>query len=376
MQKEYLLVAGDLFPSDNNIEYFANGDINSVFSTDIIDLFRHSSFSICNLEGSLSDSPETIKKIGPSIFAPSKSFEAIKKMGVKCLALANNHFMDAGRNGCINTLDILDKNGIAYIGVENKKSFFYISKKIGDKNVAIYNVAETMFNQPMGDISINLYKEYDVCKQIKELKSKNDYVIVIYHGGTEYFQYPTEELRRRFHLMADCGADVVTAQHTHCIGCEEQYNDTYLLYGQGNFLFARQKSTLTKNGILLRISFSKGIKIEKIFISSDSGYVSISNDSKLLSSFEKRCSHLYDLKFIESQYTEFTIQRYWIYLKAFRGDRIADKIIRMILGKKIFFKYILTQYSKHNILKMLDTLRSEQHREEAIRILDYMSRTK
>ena len=74
-------------------------------------------------------------------------------------------------------------------------------------------------------------------------------------------------VRRRFHRMVDCGADFVTAQHTHCIGCEEYYNGAYLLYGQGNFFFARQYTKkMTREGLVVEICFrekEKSVEIKK-----------------------------------------------------------------------------------------------------------------
>ena len=40
--------------------------------------------------------------------------------------------------------------------------------------------------------------------------------------------------------MADNGADVVLCQHTHCIGCYEQFENCHILYGQGNFHFTKR----------------------------------------------------------------------------------------------------------------------------------------
>jgi len=39
--------------------------------------------------------------------------------------------------------------------------------------------------------------------------------------------------------MAKNGADVVLCQHTHCIGAYEEYEGCHILYGQGNFQFAK-----------------------------------------------------------------------------------------------------------------------------------------
>lgn len=59
--------------------------------------------------------------------------------------------------------------------------------------------------------------------------------------------------------MSDCGADVNITQYTHCIGCEEIYKNTYILHGQGNFFFARQKRIpdLTMRGLLLQLNISE-----------------------------------------------------------------------------------------------------------------------
>ena len=37
--------------------------------------------------------------------------------------------------------------------------------------------------------------------------------------------------------MARAGADVILCQHSHCIGCYENYGGSHILYGQGNFHF-------------------------------------------------------------------------------------------------------------------------------------------
>ena len=41
--------------------------------------------------------------------------------------------------------------------------------------------------------------------------------------------------------MARAGADVVLCQHSHCIGCYEEYEGCHILYGQGNFHFVGRK---------------------------------------------------------------------------------------------------------------------------------------
>ena len=81
------------------------------------------------------------------------------------------------------------------------------------------------------------YDECDTMFDIRNAKAENDRVIVIYHGGKEFCRYPSPRLRKLCRAMADHGADVVLCQHSHCIGCYEEYHDSHILYGQGNFHF-------------------------------------------------------------------------------------------------------------------------------------------
>ena len=60
-------------------------------------------------------------------------------------------------------------------------------------------------------------------------------MIVLYHGGKEYCQYPSPRLRKLCQAMVRKGADLVLCQHSHCVGTYERYEGGHILYGQGNF---------------------------------------------------------------------------------------------------------------------------------------------
>ena len=51
-----IIIAGDLFPSDGNIDLFEKGDARSLFGPEVCQLFSEADFSIVNLEGALTDS--------------------------------------------------------------------------------------------------------------------------------------------------------------------------------------------------------------------------------------------------------------------------------------------------------------------------------
>lgn len=67
---------------------------------------------------------------------------------------------------------------------------------------------------------------------------------MLYHGGKEYYRYSSPNLQKTCRKMTEKGADLVLCQHSHCIGSYEEYNDSTILYGQGNFIFNMKKMNI------------------------------------------------------------------------------------------------------------------------------------
>ena len=87
----------------------------------------------------------------------------------------------------------------------------------------------------------------------------------MYHGGKEHCRYPSPRLRNLCREMVLCGADVVIAQHSHCIGCYEEYEDGHIVYGQGNFHFCWSNMAETwYTSLLIELEIKKELKIKFI----------------------------------------------------------------------------------------------------------------
>lgn len=373
-----IVLAGDLIPSGSNVSLFEEGKSEDIFGVEILNLFHQSDFSIFNLEGPLTSFSQPMEKTGPVIKAPKDCIKGIKGLGVKAVALANNHITDYQKKGYEDTINMLNEYGVDYLGAgENcgqiKK---HISITLGNKRVCIYNVSETFYNIP--DVSspgVNLYDEYIVCNEIRELKKKNDYMIVIYHGGAEEFQYPTPLLRQRFRRMADCGADFITAQHTHCIGCFENYKNSYLLYGQGNFLFARMKKDMTKHGLITEIVFLENVvDIIQHAVSVSSDDTVRYDESQDLTLFCKRSDELIDFETVKKKYYQFCYNTAIIkdkFLDSFRGDSLYYRFIKKLPGK-LYKRYLLENYNEVQLMRISKCLESERYAENMFACIQYM----
>lgn len=373
-----IIIAGDIFPSEGNFDLFANGDIEALYSKEVCQLFAKADFSIANLEGAITDSSTMQKKEGPGIKAPKETITGIKNLGLSAVALANNHITDYLQKGCEDTIAVLEQSNIEYVGLlklkndtRNKK---FLTKRINGRSICVYNVSETFFNQPDRDnYGAHLYDEWIVCNEIKELKKTHDFLIVIYHGGAEYLPYPTPQTRTRFHRMADCGADFITAQHTHCIGCEEWYNGSYLLYGQGNFLFARQRKypNLTKQGLVTEIIITGGGFSVNNHIVNIKDNVLRYDDKQDLTLFYDRSKRLDDEDFIIGQFTKLKVEEIMRkYLVAAKGNYPLARITRHLIPDSA--KHPEHFYTLPQLLRNFNFFQGERGSEDMYYVWKYL----
>ena len=375
-----IIIVGDLFPVPSNFDLFSKGDIQTLFEQKICNLFASADYRICNLEGALSDNNDFCEKTGPVVKAPTNTVRAIKNVGINCCTLANNHITDAGHQGIIDTMLTLDKVHIAHIGAgvnkDNIRHYHFF--EVNGKKFLLYNVAETMYNEPTAHKGgAYLYDEYLVCKELEELKSKCDYLIVIYHGGAEKFRYPSPQTRKRFHRMVDSGANMILSQHTHCVGCEEYYKDAYLLYGQGNFLFRSFNNEFTDTGLIIELVLEDGKATIKKHLVNAVGDTVRYDERQDFSEFNERSIEMKNEDLVLDKFKEYCLKEVPIYISAYKGKshNLFLKVFNILFPHKMKEARI-NNYSKHQLLFTLHSLRSEQNREVAIEGIKQLMKTR
>lgn len=269
-----IVIGADLVPTGkfslgtdtiNSEQAFVDGDLELLF-TDVLPLFQKADRAIVNLECALTTADTTIKKFGPNLKASPACAATLKKLGVTDVALANNHVFDFGRAGLEETLRVLDEQGLPYMGVGNNdtdsRKIYYIRQE--NKTVAIVNVCEHEYTYALPDrMGTNPFDPFLTMADIREAKKNADAVIVLYHGGKENCCYPSPRLFNACHEMVHNGADVVLTQHSHCIGCYENYQGAHILYGQGNLHFATgDEGDLWNTGFVVELDITDELKIK------------------------------------------------------------------------------------------------------------------
>lgn len=296
------LLFGDLSPTDVSAPYFNKSDVRVLFG-DLLPLFQEKDLIFVNLECVLTQHNEKILKLGPPLKAPIEVANTLANVGVDVCGLSNNHIFDYGKNGVADTMDALRRAGIKYTGFGrnyNDSRQNYVHSK-DSENVCIIAVCEHEYSYALEDrMGARPYDEYDTIDDIRKARQENDRVIVIYHGGKEQCRYPSPRLRKLCHAMCRAGADVILCQHSHCIGCYEEFENSHILYGQGNFHFVKpgfEKGLEGWNEGFAVVYDTISHEIDFIpFVTNECGIELAKGSEKtfIMETFEKRSSMLLD----------------------------------------------------------------------------------
>lgn len=265
-----IIIVGDFSPQDRVAQLFENNKTEAILS-DVKLLLNKTDYSIVNFECAVVDNnnAKPIVKYGPCLSCPSAGVDYLNKIGFDCVTLANNHFRDFGNEGVKNSLKAFRDYGLDYVGggLNLKESQRILFKEIRGKKLAFVNLCENEFSiatdERAGSAPLDLIANYN---QIIKARNNADIVIVIVHGGSEGWQYPTPRMKKTYQWFVDIGADVVVNHHQHCFSGYEVYKEKPIFYGLGNFCFDEDgtRDCSWNYGFVLFLSIDDEIKFELI----------------------------------------------------------------------------------------------------------------
>ncbi len=366
-----VLIGGDVVPTESNFKYFFSNDFFRELDPNFQERWENVDIKLFNLECPIGKREELnpIKKSGPNLIAPEMCINGLKSLNPNLICLANNHILDYGVEGLNNTLNLLKDNRISTTGIiENINSELeaeYFTN--GDVKIGIYNLCETEFcNATDNHSGTNPYKGIETYHNIRKIKENCDFLIIVYHGGKEFYRFPSPELKNRCENFIDFGADFVTCQHSHCIGSEEKYHGGTILYGQGNFIFDRRDDEFWNSGLLVELDVDKrGYSVEYVLLEKSNGLFKISSNNSILNDFYERSNNIRNNEFVSKEYDKFSDKLIDEYIEKLEYHNIFDKVFH-----RIFKKYPKRKYNESFYLTILNTVRCEAHREVFIRGLE------
>ena len=246
--------------------------VDHLFSDGIDSIFRSAQVVVGNLE-----CPAT--KIEAPVFkqfifrAEPEWLDALKRHGVTHLNLANNHAIDQGREGLIDTYQNILAAGMVPLGAgENmqqaaapvllasapRKVWLVPSLRLALENYAYLPDKPCVSQEPMDSLLQRVFR-------LRQTDS-TAVIIVSLHWGGEHTLEPVPRQRHDAHMLIRAGADVLICHHTHTLQTIEDYHGHKIYYSIGNFIFDPTKALNAKACMVrLRITNEKDdLQVETI----------------------------------------------------------------------------------------------------------------
>lgn len=334
-------------------------------------LFNESDFNIVNLECPITEAGKEYKisKTGPHLKGNKDEVSRIvKDLSIDLFTLANNHLRDYGNKGVIDTLAFCEEIDVDYVGAGGDCESVVKSYRNDDNKFVVLNYAENEWGGAEGNLAgASNYNLINIYNDIKSLKKDSLFVILIIHGGNEYYNLPSPQRKKEYRFFAEAGADLIVSHHAHCFSGMEVYQDTPIFYGLGNFLFTiPSKYQEWYTGLTVEITLNEGkLKSWNIIpIVQDNHTFDLSlcsDENNILMNFQNLSQILIDDNKLKEEWNKFAERKSIAYLNHFSFmSYFSNPYIKAIFTKSGLSR-ILT--NKGALKVMLNLMRCEAHSE-------------
>ena len=208
--------------------------------------------SLINLETSITVSNDYWKGKGIHYRMNPQNIASLTAADIDACALANNHVLDWGHAGLLETLATLQKVNIktagagpnaaaagapAVIAIDDRQRVIVFS--FGLPSSGIPSSWSAAPDRP----GVNLLKNLSaksvrhIQQKVQAIKRDGDVVVVSVHwGGNWGYDIPRHQIEFAHRLVDDGGVDIIHGHSSHHVKAVEVYKGKLILYGCGDFL--------------------------------------------------------------------------------------------------------------------------------------------
>lgn len=220
------------------------------------DTFKKDDLTLGNLETPVTTGGVSAQNKQYVFKSSPKALDALRAAGMDVVNLGNNHILDQGEVGLMDTIKHLDQSGIQYVGAgkDANRAYQPLYIKRGGMTIAVVGCSR-VYPEPgwaagaskPGVASAYPGKGYRdrVLSTIADARKKADLVIVMAHWGIERSLSPDANQKNLAHDFVDAGADLIIGGHPHVLQGLEQYKGKWIAYSTGNFIFTKSSTPST-----------------------------------------------------------------------------------------------------------------------------------
>lgn len=223
-------------------------------------IFKQADVKAGNLECALTgnDITRNVRLSGRRWFCfktPPRMGRALKEAGFTIVSLANNHSLNGGTKGLVETITTLDKIGILWVGAGRNFQEATAARilEIKGKKIAFlaYNdVGGSAATKTRPGLALLGRNTSAVMESVRTAKKKADLLIVMFHWGIEGSTRPSIRQQIIAKQVIDVGADIVIGSHPHVLQPVAIYHGKTIAYSLGNFIFDNPRPACSRTDIL------------------------------------------------------------------------------------------------------------------------------
>lgn len=212
---------------------------------------RSADVRLINLETAVTRNAEPAPK-GINYRMSPENFPVITAAAVDCCALANNHTLDWGRRGLLDTLETVTAAGVRPVGAGRdlpEAAAPAVLPIPGKGRVIVFAFGSPTSGIPLNwaatehDPGINLLSDLSprsvdrIGRAVRAAKGPRDVVVATIHWGSNWgYDISKEETDFAHRLVDEAGIDIVHGHSSHHAKAIEVYRGRLILYGCGDFV--------------------------------------------------------------------------------------------------------------------------------------------
>jgi len=247
-----LVFTGDILLDRGVRQTIERHGVDHLFTREVDSVLHRAQVAVGNLE-----CPAT-KTVAPKqkrfIFRGEPEWlQALRRHGFTHLNLANNHTVDQGREGLIDTRRNVVAAGMVPIGAgrnmaeaaqpvlltaKPRRVWLVASLRLALENYTYLPGRPCVSQEPMDSLL--------VCVSRLKAADPKCVVIVSLHWGAEHTLQPAPSQRLEARRLIRAGADALVCHHTHTLQTVEHYRGRPIYYSIGNFIFDQQRPLNSK----------------------------------------------------------------------------------------------------------------------------------
>lgn len=225
------------------------------------ELWESADARIGNLESVGTSRTTAAASTGSSIRCPPEGLDFLRDARFTAVTVANNHSLDYGSSGLLESVQEVSARGIAYCGLSRAPGAAAAPALFEVNGIRIGMLGwcdnyrppafEAVYTSP------GITVEEEMITAIRDLRRRVDLVIAQLHWGYEFSLHPLRTHRDIARRLAASGAHLVLCHHAHVPMGIEVMNGSLIAHGLGNFLFNLHtlRSYQAENHDWTRLSF-------------------------------------------------------------------------------------------------------------------------